>query len=154
VAKPHSHKPGAQPHSHGAAKSKAAASPAEVAAHTTFPKAGLYKVWAQFQRAGRVITVPFVVDVAAGESAAATGHGAHGAAEGRKSEAPADAIKVTVSKDADSENCGGTVVFPALNIKQKLPVGETVVVEVTPKEAGELNFACGMGMMKGALVVQ
>jgi plastocyanin len=175
AAKPHSHKPGARPHSHGAAKSKAAASPSEVAAHTTFPKAGRYKVWAQFQRAGRVITVPFVVDVAAGESAAATGYGAHGAAEGRKSEAPADAIKVTVSKDgyapgrievkqgqpvklaftrADSENCGGTVVFPALNIKQKLPVGETVVVEVTPKEAGELNFACGMGMMKGALVVQ
>lgn len=37
-----------------------------VSAHTTFPDAGLYKLWAQFQRGGRVITVPFVVRVAAG----------------------------------------------------------------------------------------
>ena len=27
---------------------------------------GLYKVWAQFQRGGRVITVPFVLSVPAG----------------------------------------------------------------------------------------
>lgn len=36
----------------------------EVAAHTVFPHAGLYKLWAQFQRGGRVITVPFVLRVA------------------------------------------------------------------------------------------
>jgi hypothetical protein len=35
----------------------------EVAAHTAFPRAGLYKIWAQFQRGGRVITAPFVVSV-------------------------------------------------------------------------------------------
>ena len=45
------------------------ASAATVSAHTTFPRAGLYKVWAQFQRGGRVITVPFVVRVANGEQA-------------------------------------------------------------------------------------
>lgn len=28
-----------------------------------FPKAGIYKVWAQFQRGGKVITIPFVVGV-------------------------------------------------------------------------------------------
>lgn len=39
---------------------------AEISAHTSFPRSGLYKVWAQFQRSGRVITVPFVVRVAAG----------------------------------------------------------------------------------------
>src|SRR6266446_9264104 len=38
----------------------------EISAHTTFPRRGLYKVWAQFQRGGRVITVPFVLSVAAG----------------------------------------------------------------------------------------
>ena len=37
-----------------------------VSAHTTFPDAGLYRLWAQFQRSGRVITVPFVIRVAAG----------------------------------------------------------------------------------------
>lgn len=30
---------------------------------TTFPHAGTYKIWGQFQRGGRVITVPFVVNV-------------------------------------------------------------------------------------------
>jgi len=29
---------------------------------TTFPRQGVYKVWAQFQRDGRVITVPFVIE--------------------------------------------------------------------------------------------
>jgi len=38
----------------------------EISAHTKFPRRGLYKVWAQFQRGGRVITVPFVLSVAAG----------------------------------------------------------------------------------------
>lgn len=40
-------------------------SPSQVMAHTEFPKAGLYKVWAQFQRAGKVITVPFVLQIGA-----------------------------------------------------------------------------------------
>jgi len=30
---------------------------------TTFPKSGTYKVWGEFQRSGKVITVPFVVKV-------------------------------------------------------------------------------------------
>jgi len=36
-----------------------------ISAHTAFPEAGLYKLWAQFQRGGQVITVPFVIRVAA-----------------------------------------------------------------------------------------
>lgn len=35
----------------------------EVAAHTSFPKPGIYKVWAQFQRNGQVIIADFVVKV-------------------------------------------------------------------------------------------
>ncbi len=161
----------AKPHSHDAAelkdKAQSDVSPSEVAAHTTFPRAGLYKVWAQFQRNNRVITVPFVVRVGGGEAVASN--------EGRNAQVPADAIKVTVSGAGyepsrievkkgqpvklafyrkDAENCGGEVVFPKLNVRKKLPVGQTVVVEVTPQESGELTFACGMNMMKGALVVQ
>jgi hypothetical protein len=38
---------------------------------TTFEKAGLYKAWAQFQRHGQVLTVPFVVEVGSGAVSAA-----------------------------------------------------------------------------------
>lgn len=71
----HQHAEGTKPHT----DAMTGVSPSEVAAHTTFPQAGLYKVWAQFQRANNVITVPFVLNVAAGEgNAASVGHGEHG----------------------------------------------------------------------------
>lgn len=162
----------AMPHAHGDnmktnATDAPKASASEVSAHTTFPKAGLYKVWAQFQRNNRVVTVPYTVRVSGGEASASV--------EQRDVKVPADAIKVTVSGAGyepsrievkkgqpvklafyrkDAENCGGEVVFPKLNVRKKLPVGQTIVVEVTPQESGELAFACGMNMMKGALVVQ
>jgi uncharacterized cupredoxin-like copper-binding protein len=138
-------------------------SASEVSAHTAFPRAGLYKLWAQFQRGGKVISVPFVVNVPAGNNELA-----------RAANVPADAIKITVSGDgytpaliplkkgqpvklafyrADSNNCGGEVVFSKQNISKKLPVGETVLVEFTPTEAGEIGFACGMDMMRGKVVV-
>lgn len=53
----------------------------------------------------------------------------------------------------DAQNCGGTVVFPSLNIRKKLPVGKKVVVEFTPDKTGDIAFTCGMGMMKGKVVV-
>ncbi len=158
----------AKPHAHDAAEmreeAKEGASASEVAAHTTFPRAGLYKVWAQFQRGGRVITVPYVVRVAENQTASANA----------ANSVPADAIKVTLSSKgyeparieakkgqpvklafyrADAENCGGEVVFPSQGIRRKLPVRQTTIVEVTPKESGELAFTCGMGMLRGALVV-
>lgn len=139
-------------------------SASEVAAHTAFPRSGLYKVWAQFQRGGQVITVPFVVNVGAGEQKA----------EVKTANIPEGATKVTVSASgyepsqvsvkkgqpvklafyrADSNNCGGEVVFSKQNITKKLPVGETVLVEFTPTEAGEIAFACGMNMFRGKVVV-
>jgi plastocyanin domain-containing protein len=53
----------------------------------------------------------------------------------------------------DEKNCGDEVVFPKLGIRKKLPVGETVSVELTPQETGEIAFTCGMDMMRGKLIV-
>lgn len=50
--------------------------------------------------------------------------------------------------------CADEVVFPDLKIRKKLPVNATTVVELPPQQARTLNFACGMSMMKGAIVVQ
>ena len=52
-----------------------------VAAHAVFPRAGLYKLWIQVQRQGRVVTVPFVMRVQAVDASkpvAAPAHGVHG----------------------------------------------------------------------------
>jgi hypothetical protein len=35
----------------------------DISVHHTFPRAGLYKIWAQFGYQGSVITVPYVVEV-------------------------------------------------------------------------------------------
>ncbi len=138
-------------------------SASEVSAHTAFPRAGLYKLWGQFQRGGKVISVPFIVDVPAGSAEPA-----------RAADVPEGATKITVSASgyepasisvkkgqpvrlafyrADANNCGGEVVFAKQNIRKKLPVGETILVEFTPTGAGEIAFVCGMDMMRGKLVV-
>ena len=54
---------------------------------------------------------------------------------------------------ADKNNCGSKVVFAKLGITKNLPVGKDVVVSITPTEAGQISFACGMGMYKGSIVV-
>jgi hypothetical protein len=38
----------------------------DVMFHTNFPVPGLYKVWGQFQHKGRIVTAPFVLNVAQG----------------------------------------------------------------------------------------
>jgi len=51
------------------------------------------------------------------------------------------------------KTCGTEVVFPSLDIKRALPLNEPVVIEFTPAAAGEIAFACGMNMLRGAVVV-
>jgi plastocyanin domain-containing protein len=53
---------------------------------------------------------------------------------------------------ADNKGCGKEVVFSSLNIRKKLPLKKDVSVVITPDQAGEIAFACGMGMMKGTIV--
>ena len=43
----------------------------DVMFHTNFPKAGLYKVWGQFQHKGKIITASYVVNVAPGTTKSA-----------------------------------------------------------------------------------
>lgn len=63
------------------------------------------------------------------------------------------AVRITFVRTTD-KTCGTEVVFPSLNIRRPLPLNQPVVVEVTPKDSGELGFVCGMSMLRGTLVVQ
>lgn len=53
-----------------------------------------------------------------------------------------------------SGGCAEELVIPELGIKAQLaPMAETIV-EVRPTTPGEYEFSCGMGMLKGTLVVE
>ena len=53
----------------------------------------------------------------------------------------------------ESALCSETVVFDKLGQSAKLPEGQSVTVEFTPAEAGEIPFQCQMGMLRGKVVV-
>ncbi len=61
--------------------------------------------------------------------------------------------RVTLTRKVSS-TCATEVVFPEYGIKRALLLNDPVVVEFTPDKAGEFTFSCGMGMLKGALVVR
>ncbi|MBI3085836.1 MAG: cupredoxin domain-containing protein [candidate division NC10 bacterium] len=54
----------------------------------------------------------------------------------------------------ESASCSEMVLLPAYNKSANLPEGETVAVEFLPKEAGEYEFQCQMGMLRGKLIVE
>jgi plastocyanin domain-containing protein len=54
----------------------------------------------------------------------------------------------------ESAACTEMVVLPAFNKSAKLPEGEAIPVEFLPKEPGEYEFACQMGMIRGKLIVE
>jgi hypothetical protein len=137
--------------------------PSEINIVTSFPRPGRYKLWAQFQQSGQVVTLPFLLEVQPGEQAAAP------------LDVPADALKLRITARGyepsrleipanrpitlaitrePSPNCGAEIFFPSLGIRRAIPLGETVLVELPPQPAGELTFSCGMGMFRGMLVIR
>jgi plastocyanin domain-containing protein len=54
----------------------------------------------------------------------------------------------------ESASCSEMVLLPAFGKSAKLPEGATVPVEFLPKERGEFEFACQMGMLRGTIVVE
>lgn len=50
--------------------------------------------------------------------------------------------------------CATEIVIPAHNINRPLPINQPVTVSFTPKRSGEINFTCGMNMMRGKMIVR
>ena len=62
--------------------------------------------------------------------------------------------RLVFTRTTDS-TCAKQVQIPAFEIeKTDLPLNEPVSLEFTPTEAGTFTFACGMDMLKGAIVVK
>jgi hypothetical protein len=53
----------------------------------------------------------------------------------------------------DTGGCSEELVIPDFGVKKTLPGLSETVVEFTPDKAGTFPFTCGMGMLKGQLVV-
>ena len=54
----------------------------------------------------------------------------------------------------ESASCSEMVMLPAFNKSANLPEGQTVAVEFLPKEAGEYEFQCQMGMLRGKIIAE
>lgn len=54
----------------------------------------------------------------------------------------------------ESASCSEMVLLPAFGKSAKLPEGQAVAIEFLPKERGEFEFACQMGMFRGKVVVE
>ncbi len=138
----------------------------EIGTRTIFPTPGLYKIWAQFQRKGKVIVIPFVVSVAEGKPKEE--------AVVAKADAGVQRLKVTVGENGfqpaslqlkpgipaqitflrtDDKTCGKEVLFEELGIRKDLPLGKEILVEFTPNKP-EYDFSCGMGMLHGTAIVK
>ena len=55
---------------------------------------------------------------------------------------------------AESSSCSEMVIFPDFKKSAQLPEGQTVAVEFLPEQAGEFEFQCQMGMLRGKLIVE
>jgi hypothetical protein len=74
--------------------------------------------------------------------------------EPAKLEFPANQpVTLAFTRESPS-GCGAEVVFPSLNIRKALPLGETVLVSLPPQSDGEISLSCGMGMLRGAIVAR
>lgn len=53
----------------------------------------------------------------------------------------------------ESSLCSEMVIFDKIGQSARLPEGETIAVEFTPQESGEIPFQCQMGMLRGKIIV-
>jgi Cu(I)/Ag(I) efflux system membrane fusion protein len=61
-------------------------------------------------------------------------------------------VRLDFFRDEDAD-CTNEVVFEGLQIRKRLPAREHTIIELTPTATGEIPFACGMGMVRGKLIV-
>ena len=136
--------------------------PKQIRIPTSFVKGGLYKIWLQIQIAGKVETVPFVINVAPPAAVVPP-----------KLKIPADGIRISIDSNGfdpsrifiserkpvslvfirgAEANCGGKVVFPDLGISSDVPYMGAAIVDLPALPQGEIRFTCGMGMYRGSIV--
>ena len=54
----------------------------------------------------------------------------------------------------EASGCSEEIVLPDFGVRRFLPPFQKTAVEFTPAKAGTYEFTCGMGMLRGRLVVE
>ena len=137
--------------------------PTTITAITSFPHPGAYKIWAQIQVSGKVVTAPFNLTALEAAPKPTTQlkipSGAiplrvsnHGFEPSRLSIPANHPALLAITRDSQP-NCATKITFPQFGLTRDLPLGETVLLQLPALAATELTFACGMGMYRGLLVV-
>ena len=62
-------------------------------------------------------------------------------------------VRINFYRD-ETDDCSDTIVFGDFNIRKPLPAFKTTPIEFTPQKPGEYTFTCGMGMLRGKLIVK
>ena len=62
-------------------------------------------------------------------------------------------IRLTVTRTTN-QTCATEIVFKEIAVKKDLPLDQAVTIDLPAQSGGTLNYACGMNMIKGSLVVQ
>lgn len=62
-------------------------------------------------------------------------------------------VRLTFDRQEDNP-CSEEVVLPAFGIRKALPADARTTVEFLPTAPGRFEFACGMGMLRGAIIVK
>lgn len=64
-----------------------------------------------------------------------------------------EAIKLVITRKV-KVTCVTEVVLAGTGIKKDLPLDKAVEIEFTPDKAGQIKYACAMGMVGGVLLVE
>ena len=62
-------------------------------------------------------------------------------------------VRIKFYRD-ETADCSDTIVFGDFNIRKPLPAFKTTLIDFTPEKPGVYTFTCGMGMMRGKLIVE
>ena len=62
-------------------------------------------------------------------------------------------VQLSFYRDEEA-SCSEELLIPGFQIRRELPAFQTTLVELLPQQPGRYEFTCGMGMLRGSLVVK
>lgn len=62
-------------------------------------------------------------------------------------------VTLVVTRKTD-QTCAKEIVFPGQGIRKALPLNESVEIALPASPKGEIQYICGMEMLRGTVVVQ